>query len=328
MKIFLKTFLLFTLLALLTQPRGVCQKGIGREYRETIHGTGVSFVMTFIPSGEFVMGSPETEAARKADEGPQHRVTMDSLWVGRVEVTWDLFELFLAENKSVFAGLPDDKKEMVDAVSRPSPSFEDPSMGMGRKDFPVVNISPYAALTFCKWLSIITGRFYRLPTEAEWEYICRAGSASAYSFGGDVKKLDEYAVYFDNSNGQYSEGATKKPNAWGVYDMHGNVAEWTLDQYAADFYAKSAGTVQAPWNVPTTLFERVYRGGSWDDDAGALRSAARKRSNISLQKGDPQIPKSFWWYTNAAYIGFRLVSPANPPGEQEKKKFWAIVLDE
>lgn len=324
----LKTFVLTVLLIPATQMNAVAQQRAVREYRETVPGTEVSFEMTFVPSGEFLMGSPEDEAGRKPDEGPQHAVKIDSLWVGKVEVTWDLFELFLAENKSLFAGLPEEKKQMVDAMSRPTPSFEDPSMGMGRKGFPVVNISPYAALTFCKWLSIITGKFYRLPTEAEWEYVCRAGTSTAFSFGDDIKKLDEYAVYFDNSNGQYAEVATKKPNAWGVYDMHGNVAEWTLDQYAPDFYARSPQGVQSPWNVPASLYERVYRGGSWDDDAEDLRSAARKRSGVSLQKGDPQIPKSFWWYTNASFIGFRLVRPAKAPNEQELKKFWSVVLDE
>lgn len=326
MKDILKTFALSVLLIPATPISALSQEETGREYREAVTGTEVFFDMVFIPSGEFLMGSPDDEVGRKPDEGPRHKVKVDSLWVGKVEVTWDLFELFLAENKSLFAGLPEEKKEMVDAVSRPTPSFEDPSMGMGRKGFPVVNISPYAALTFCKWLSVITGKFYRLPTEAEWEYVCRAGSLTAYSFGDDIQKLDQYAVYFDNSNGQYAEGATKKPNAWGVYDMHGNVAEWTLDQYAADFYARSSEKVS--WNVPTSLYERVYRGGSWDDDAEVLRSAARKKSGPSLQKGDPQIPKSFWWYTNAPFIGFRLVSPAKAPAEQELKRFWSVVLDE
>ena len=324
----IRLFVLSGLLISGTHFTVVSQNGMGREYRENVSGTEVTFDMIFVPAGEFVMGSPEGETGRKHDEEPQHKVKIDSLWVGKVEVTWDLFELFLAENKSLFSELPDEKRRIVDAVTRPTPSFEDPSIGMGRKGFPVVNISPYAALTFCKWLSLITGRFYRLPTEAEWEYICRAGTATAYSFGDDSNKLDQYAVYFDNSNGQYAEGATKKPNAWGIYDMHGNVAEWTLDQYAADFYSKPAATAISPWNVPTSLYNRVYRGGSWDGDAEDLRSAARKKSGPGLQKGDPQIPKSFWWYTNAPFIGFRLVSPAKAPAEQEMKKFWAIVLDE
>lgn len=310
--------------------QAVCQSRAvaGREYTQTIPGTDVSFEMVFVPSGEYVMGSSEDEPGHKPDEGPRHAVKVDSLWVGKVEVTWDLFELFLAENKSVFERLAPEKKDEIDAVSRPTPAFEDPSLGMGREGFPVVNVSPYSALTFCKWLSIVTGKFYRLPTEAEWEYVCRAGTETAYSFGDDATQLDDYAVYFENSNGQYAEGGTRKPNPWGLYDMHGNVAEWTMDQYSQDFYKASAGVSKSPWNVPTSLYSRVYRGGSWDDDAEALRSAARKKSGLSLQKGDPQIPKSFWWYTDAAFIGFRLVSPAKPPVEEEIKKFWATVLDE
>ena len=299
-----------------------------RKYTQRLPGTEVTCEMVSIPAGAFRMGSPATEPGRKEDEGPQHSVKIDSLWVGTVEVTWDLYELFLNENKSLFAGLPAETRKGVDAVSRPTPPFEDPGKGMGRKGFPVVNVSPYAALTFCKWLSILTGRFYRLPTEAEWEYICRAGSGTAYSFGNDPARLGDHAVYFSNSNGQYAKGASKKPNAWGVYDMHGNVAEWTLDEYDDGFYAQSKDTLQSPWKVPTSLYSRVYRGGSWDDDPAELRSAARKRSGPALQKGDPQIPKSFWWYTNAAFIGFRLVSPARQPSGQEQKNFWAVVLDE
>lgn len=318
---------MIALLAVSAMPYLYGQAQKPRTYTQTIPGTDVSFDMTFIPSGKFLMGSPESEPTRNADEGPQHEVAIDSLWVGTVEVTWDIFELFLAENKSGFEGLSDEKREAVDAVSRPTPAFEDPSMGMGREGFPVVNVSPYAALTFCQWLSIITEKFYRLPTEAEWEYICRAGARTAYHFGDDPGQLDEYAVYYDNSNGQYAQGGTKKPNAWGVYDMHGNVAEWTLDEYSADFYAASAGMVRNPWKKPTSLLGRVYRGGSWDDEAEDLRSAARRKSTIALQKGDPQIPKSFWWYTNAQFIGFRLVRPARVHTEQEIKNFWNIVLD-
>ncbi len=321
---------LIPLVVICSGEMGVCQvrHAAKKQYTQRLPGTGLTFDMTFVPAGAFRMGSPPTEAGRNEDEGPPHLVEIDSLWVGTVEVTWDLFELFLSENKPLFTGLPDEKKTRVDAVSRPTPPFEDPSKGMGRKGFPVVNVSPYAALTFCKWLSILTGKFYRLPTEAEWEYICRAGTETAYGFGSDPKQLQEYAVYFDNSNGQYAKGATKKPNDWGIYDMHGNVAEWTLDEYAADYYSRSEDKAWSPWNIPTSLYARVYRGGSWDDDAIELRSAARKKSGLALQKGDPQIPKSFWWYTNASFIGFRLVSPARQPADKEQKSFWALVLDE
>lgn len=325
MKRNLKIIILFILLSYTTNAQKGTDKGV---YTQNIPGTEVAFTMISIPSGSFLMGSPVTEDGHQPDEAPQHEVHIDSLWVGEIEVTWDLFELFLAENQSLFTGLPDVQQKAVDAVSRPTPPFEDPSLGMGRKGFPVVNVSPYAALTFCKWLSIVTGKFYRLPTEAEWEYVCRAGSTEAYSFGDDVDQLEEYAVFYDNSNAQYSEGGTKKPNAWGVYDMHGNVAEWTLDEYSEDFYGRTAAKAHNPWNKPTSLYSRVYRGGSWDDDAHDLRSAARKKSGVFLQKGDPQVPKSFWWYTNASFIGFRLVSPATQPSEKDIKNFWATVLDE
>ena len=122
---------------------------------------------------------------------------------------------------------------------------------------------------------------------------------------------------------------TKKPNRWCVYDMHGNVCEWTLDEYKEDFYAQFADSLAAnPWNIPRSLHPRVFRGGSWDDDPEELRSAARMKSGMYLQKNDPQIPKSFWWYTDAPFVGFRLVSPARQPSPEEAKKFWTIVLDE
>lgn len=318
--------LLIFVLALVLYQTAWCQENLRRSYTQNIPGSGVTFEMVAVPSGAFMMGSAVSEPGHQPDEAPQHEVSIDSLWVGKVEVTWDLFELFLTENKSLFTGLPTELQRSVDAVTRPTPPFEDPSLGMGRNGFPVVNVSPHAALAFCRWLSLVTGKFYRLPTEAEWEYACRAGSTTAYSFGDDMKRLDDYAVYFDNSNGQYAEGATKQPNAWGVYDMHGNVAEWTLDEYAEDFYARSKGKTHAPWNKPSSLYSRVYRGGSWDDEASDLRSADRKKSGVALQKGDPQVPKSLWWYTNAAFIGFRLVSPAKAPTPEEQKKFWAAVM--
>ncbi len=289
-----------------------------------------SFKMVAIPGGQFDIGSPESESNRKVDEGPVHSVLIDSLWMGQFEMTWELFELY--QNKDL------DEKETdlteavqlkVDAISRPSPPFEDPSLGMGKEGFPVVNISPYAALTFCKWLSTVTGHLYRLPTEAEWEYACRAGSKTAFHFGEDFSQLDDYAVYFDNSNGQYAKVGTKKANPWGLYDMHGNVSEWTLDLYEDQFYSKFADKeADNPWNTPYVLHPRVYRGGSWDDDPEDLRSAARMKSGLNLQRGDPQVPKSFWWYTNSEFIGFRVVRSYKELTQSEIRKFWAKVLDE
>ncbi len=104
----------------------------------------------------------------------------------------------------------------------------------------------------------------------------------------------------------------KKPNAWGLYDMHGNVAEWTLDQYAADAYSLLPDSAHAPWAEPTRLHPRTVRGGAYDDDPDALRCAARLRSNLNWKKRDPQIPKSYWWNTDSPFVGFRLVRPVAP----------------
>ncbi len=299
------------------------------NYTQHIPHTEVSFEMMLIPGGTFTMGSPEDELGRKADEGPLHRIKIDSLYVGKYEVTWEVFELFFNENKHLFESLPKNINQDIDAIVRPSPPFEDPSLGMGKSGFPVVNVSPYAALTFCKWLSVLTGKFYRLPTEAEWEYACRAGSNSPYGFGNDLTKLPQYAVYLNNSQGQYTGVGTKKPNAWGIFDMHGNVSEWTLDQYQAEYYLQFEDSLgDNPWKIPNSLHPRVFRGGSWDDYPEDLRSAARGKSGVYLQRNDPQIPKSFWWYTDAAFIGFRLVSPVNQPSVTKLEEFWSVVLDE
>ena len=300
------------------------------DYDETIKldDKEISFKMIAVAGGDFLMGSPAEQNGSRSDERPIHKVGIDSLWVGQFEVTWDLYNLFLDKEISLIAK-EEILEEKLDAITRPSPPFEDPSRGMGQENYPVVNISPYAALTFCKWLSTITGNFYRLPTEAEWEYSCRAGSSDAYPFGDDLSELPKYAVFFENSNGQYAKVGSKKPNKWGIYDMIGNVSEWTLDFYDASFYKNlSDKDTKNPWNVPYALHPRVYRGGSWDDNADRLRCAAREGSGLNLQRGDPQVPKSFWWYTNSEFIGFRIVRPYRQIKEKEFFEFWTKALDE
>ncbi|MFK5973155.1 MAG: SUMF1/EgtB/PvdO family nonheme iron enzyme [Flavobacteriaceae bacterium] len=297
-----------------------------QTYTEKISETNLSFDMVLLPEGDFMMGSPETEAERKTDEGPRRKVSVASFWIGRYEISWEVFELFFKQNKQMFKNLEADKLGAIDAITRPSPPYEDPSYGMGKDGFPAVSMSAYSALVFCKWLSNMTGKFYRLPTEAEWEYAARAGSQTVYSFGDSLKDLDKYVVYYKNSDSKYAKIGTKLPNPWGLFDMHGNVAEWTLDEYREDAYTSS--DIENPWVVPTVIHPRVIRGGSWDDDADKLRSAARTASSVKLQKRDPQIPKSFWWFTDSNFVGFRLVSPKEQPSPEEQKKFWQRVLDE
>jgi len=303
-----------------------------KPYRQTITGSTVSFGMVPIPGGEFTMGSPAGEASRKADEGPQHKVKVDPFWMGSHEVSWNEYELFVyramelnaastASGAQIAESQPANAK--ADAVSRPSPPYIDMTNGMGKDGFPAVNMTHYAALTYCKWLTEKTGVFYRLPTEAEWEYACRAGTTTAYSFGDDPQLLNDYAWSYQNSGSVYHKVGTKKPNPWGLYDMHGNAAEWTLDQYTPDTYAKAGkGTVSNPWIKADKLYPHAIRGGSWDDDPDRLRSAARLPSNPKWKQRDPQIPKSNWWFTDAPFIGFRVVRPAKQPSKEEIEKYF------
>jgi formylglycine-generating enzyme required for sulfatase activity len=295
-------------------------QGTGKfnSYTQTIPGSDKSFDMVAIPGGTFLMGSPESEKGREKDEGPVHTVKVDPFWMGKHEITWDEYELFVYPKNNIASG---DKTE-VDGFSSPTPPYVDMSFGMGKNGFPAINMTQYAALNYCLWLTAKTGDFYRLPTEAEWEYACRAGSKTAYHFGNDPSELSEYGWYYENSNGGYKKGGLKKPNQWGLYDMHGNVAEWTLDQYLPQYKA-TGGKVQVnPIVEPTKLYPHVVRGGSWDDDPEDLRSAARMASSPAWKQRDPQIPKSNWWMTNASFVGFRIVRPLEQPSPEEIREYF------
>ena len=205
----------------------------------------------------------------------------------------------------------------VDAVTSPTPLYDSTfTYGVGdQPNQPAVTITPFSARQYTKWLSGILGNNYRLPTEAEWEYAARAGTTTAYSFGDDAGELEDYAWFDANGDSQTHPVGTKKPNPWGLYDMHGNVAEWTLDQYFPDAYAKlGSGPVDAKAAVhwPTKIYPRVIRGGSWLEPAAMSRSAARHKSEDQEWKlSDPNIPLSPWWYTEepATAVGMRIVRP-------------------
>jgi formylglycine-generating enzyme required for sulfatase activity len=280
----------------------------------------VAFDMVPIPAGSFEMGSPESEKGRSKDESPQHKVTLtEPFWMGKCEVTWNEFELWMYPGMK--KGKPGDAPEIADAVTHPTKPYVEMSFGMGKDGFPAISMTQHAANTYCKWLSAKTGHYYRLPTEAEWEYACRAGTTTAYSFGEDPSKLGDYAWYAANSDGKYQKVGTKKPNPWGLYDMHGNVAEWVLDQYSADGYG-SAAAVTNPWAKSTKEYPQSVRGGSWQDDPELLRSAARRGSDPSWKMQDPQLPKSIWYHTDAQFLGFRVIRPLKVPSAEELKKYW------
>jgi formylglycine-generating enzyme required for sulfatase activity len=284
-------------------------------YVEPIPGSDLKFEMIPIPGGTFTMGSPAGEEKRSEDEGPQFKVEIAPFWMGKHEVTWDEYDEFAFQmdltrkkREGVDPARQPATETASDAVSRPTPPYADETFGMGRKGQPVICITHHSAMEYCRWLSAKTGKVYRLPTEAEWEYACRAGTTTTYSFGDDPSKLGEYAWYVENAEHPGSVGK-KKPNPWGLFDMHGNVSEWCLDHYVADLYSTLAKEQPArrPVVLPTGKeYPYVARGGSWDDDADRLRSAARLASNLEWSVQDPQRPQSIWWHTDATFVGFRV----------------------
>jgi formylglycine-generating enzyme required for sulfatase activity len=201
------------------------------------------------------------------------------------------------------------------------------SFGMGQYGYPAITMTQHGANKYCEWLSAQTGHFYRLPTEAEWEYACRAGTDTAYSFGDDPSKLKDYAWYLDNSEEKYQKVGTKKPNPWGLYDMHGNVMEWTADKYVPDYFKKLPASPLDPFVRPETLYPRTVRGGGWASEPEQLRSAYRMGSEAAWQHQDPQLPKSVWYLTDAQWVGFRLVRPKEVPSAEEMFFYWNSSTD-
>lgn len=332
-------------------------QGFMVPYTTVIPGTDAEFEMIPVAGGEFLLGSPDSEVDRSADEGPQVRVQVEPYWIGKCEVTWgeyhaymamyDAFKKFQQLAASPPAGASADALELVesharsdapdgapevDAVTAPTPLYDASTTYMAGDgdDQPAVTMTPFAARQYTKWLSGITGCEYRLPSEAEWEFAARAGTSTAYSFGDDSSALGDYAWFDENSDYLTHSVGTKKPNAWGLYDMHGNVAEWTLEEYRADRHAELAAGAkpQAAEEIivwPSKVFPRAIRGGSWLDAADRCRSAARQKSEDGEWKlSDPNRPLSPWWYTEepAMGVGMRLVRPLAGMSAETKQRAW------
>ena len=271
--------------------------------------------MVLIPAGTFKMGSPEGEEGRKKYEGPQHTVKINPFYLCTTETTYTLYMAFYDETHQGKrdCGLQDPMDEAkaarkkVDAITGPTPIYGDITNGWGEEDRPVLMCSWFQAMVFCKWLSKKTGKAYRLPTEAEWEYACRAGTTTPYFFGDAPDSLEDYAWFEDNSDDMTQPVAKKKPNPWGLYDMYGNVCEWVQDFYAPATYAANAknNPISDPCG-PQKGKVHVARGGAWDSPAGNLRSAARGFEQDWWRAEDPQEPKSRWWLPKLGIIGFRV----------------------
>jgi sulfatase modifying factor 1 len=295
-----------------------------KNFTEMIPGTYVSFEMVALPGGDFNMGSPDNEPLRKSDEGPVRKVTLSEFWIGKTEVTWDEYLAFFratgsqgrTEGQVVIA-------KNVDGISGATPPWGAPDQGWGKGQRPAITMTWHAATVYCQWLSKRTGKKYRLPTEAEWEYACRGGTGTPYFFEGNPKKftsqgflkkllgkdtsnIASYAIYNKNSLSRTAEPVSVKGNPFGLKNMPGNVAEFCSDFYSESYYMTDS--LRTNPHGPAKGQEHVIRGGSFKSDARDLRSAARDYTNTKAWLvTDPQMPKSIWWYSDCIDVGFRVV---------------------
>ncbi|MBE0537076.1 MAG: SUMF1/EgtB/PvdO family nonheme iron enzyme [Phycisphaerae bacterium] len=289
----------------------IAAEALPKRYTETVSdrlGEKMTFDMVLIDGGRFTMGSPDDEAGRKPDEGPQREVRVSPFYLCTTEMTLKFFLAYYEETsraRAVHVEAVEGKD--VDAITGPTPVFGELTMGYS-PNHPAIGGTWHNAVTFCQWLSKKTGRTYRLPTEAEWEYAARAGGTTAFAFGADKDNVDDYAWYADNSDGEVHAVASKKPNAWGLYDMAGNVREWVQDFYAASYDGANAVNPKGPESGAV----HVARGGDYDSPVEELRSAARAFEEKWWRSGDPQIPKSRWWLPNMDIVGFRVACSIEP----------------
>jgi formylglycine-generating enzyme len=298
------------------------------NFNEKIPGSNVSFDMVAIPGGTFNMGSPDDEPLRKPDEGPVRKVTVSKFWIAKTEVTWDEYLAFFRATGS--QGRTEGqvvKKKDVDAISGATPPWGAPDQGWGKGSHPAITMSWHAASVYCQWLSKVTGKKYRLPTEAEWEFACRGGTETPYFFEGNPKKLTSSGflkkilgadtsniasrvVYKLNSSSKTKEPGLVKGNPFGLKNMAGNVAEFCLDFYSPDAYKADSANFNP--KGPSAGKEHVIRGGSFKSDAKDVRSAARDFTKTKAWLvTDPQMPKSIWWYSDCIDVGFRVVCEAD-----------------
>jgi formylglycine-generating enzyme required for sulfatase activity len=290
-------------------------------YQQTVPGSTLQFRMVPIKAGSFKMGSTTVDKNTRADEQPQRNINISPFWMGAFEVSRDEFDVFYKDEST-------SQNSDLDAVTRPSAQYVDLSWGMGKAGgYPVNSLSQFAALMYCRWLYQKTGIFYRLPTEAEWEYACRAGTSTVYYFGDDPKELEKYAWYSQNSNDKFQKVGQKLPNAWGLYDMLGNVDEWTMDHYDDKMLQNLPDNASDPMVAANKAkYPKVLKGGSFAEDAAQLRCASRMKSDPSWNRRDPQIPKSKWWLTEASYVGFRVIRPLQQPSKEQAEAFYLQYL--
>lgn len=238
-----------------------------KSYVLTLPNSVVKMDMVAIPAGKLTTGGKT--------------VAIKPFWIASTETPWEAFDAFLASGPP---SVPYDQTPFApDAIARPSKSYILPDLGWGHHGYPVINVSSLSVTMFCRWLSKETGKKYRLPTDAEWEYACRAGSTSNKPM--TATEANKVAWYAANSDLKTHPVAKKQPNAWKLYDMEGNVGEWA-----------------------TTADDKfVLCGGLFKDNPNRLLPTMRRSFTPDWQRTDPQLPKSRWWLSDASFAGFRIV---------------------
>lgn len=299
-------------------------------YEAQIPGTDIYFSMEPVTGGKVLVGAIGDKEALQVE------IEISPYWIARCEVTWAEYRQYMALC-NVFEKFDDRNMRLVtdenrvDAITAPSKIY-DPSftfMSGDAPNLPAVSMSQFAAKQYTKWLSLVSDKFYRLPSEAEWEHACRAGTKTLFSFGDDADAIDDYAWHEDNSDWETQPVAQKKPNPWGLYDMHGNVCEWVLDAYDEEGFGLLT-SVESPQNEPavnwpTKLFPRVLRGGSVLSLPEGCQSSVRRGSDDNaLRSYDPNTPKSPWWFASeeSQDIGFRIVRPYHVPAREQQSRYW------
>ena len=304
-------------------PESAYAQGAEPEVLEIpIPGSPVVLRFVTVQGGELRLGSPPDEVGRDEDEGPERTVTLSPFWIGTTEVPHEAFALFrhrrLDSNAATAAAGPFDP----DAVTRPSPPYEDPSHGMGRDGMPATGMTRLSALQFARWLSEKTGRLFRLPTEAEWEYACELDSPP------EPLPSTESAWLAENSAGSLHPVGEQAPGGLGIHDLRGNAAEWVLDEYVAGAYGELS--VRPPATDPVGgrpgRGRGIVRGGAFDDAPDDARCAERFPETPAWKRRDPQVPKSRWWNTDSPHVGFRLVTPAETLGMDQIRSYWTELL--
>ena len=246
------------------------------DYTESIKEFLVSFDMVAVPGGKLVTatGSPD---------GKPRTVDVKPFYMGKREVTWDEYDVFCLKKDLT----PEQITAKFDDENRPSPIYaqNNPDCGFGHAGYPAISISQKSAIKYCEWLSKRTGRKYRLATEAEWEFACSGGDATAEPpKGAELQKV----AWFDANSEEATHPVGKKAaNVLGLHDMLGNAAEWVIAEDG----------------------KRVVKGGAFNDrpSTGRLSAGARYVYVVAWQARDPQLPKSSWWYSDSPHGGFRIV---------------------